>query len=98
MEYSFEKLRVWQEAKKLVVSVYRITNNFPKSELYVFTTQLRRASLSVASNKAEGSSRKTPKDQARLFSIAYSSLIEVLNQLIIAEELEYISQKDLIEL
>jgi len=98
MEYSFEKLRVWQEAKVLLVMLYRITNGFPKSELYGFTSQLRRAGLSVPSNIAEGSSRTGKKDQSRFYTIAYSSLIEILNQVIIAEELGFISSEELLEL
>jgi four helix bundle protein len=98
MEYSFEKLRVWQEAKGLVVLLYKITNDFPKSELYGLSSQLRRAGLSVPSNIAEGSGRTGRKDQSRFYTIAYSSLIEVLNQLIIAEELGFLSEEDLKEL
>ncbi|NIJ44377.1 four helix bundle protein [Wenyingzhuangia heitensis] len=90
-KFSFEKLIVWQDSKELVKEIYKITNDFPKSETYGLSSQLRRASISVSSNLAEGSSRKTNKDKANFSTIAYSSLIEVLNQIIIAYELDYIT-------
>ena len=93
--FSFEKLEVWQLSRKLVVEIYKTTSLFPKEELYVLTSQLRRAAISVSSNIAEGSSRKSPKDQARFSQIAYSSLIEVLNQLIISNDILYIDEKEL---
>ncbi len=92
-EFSFEKLVVWQEARKLLLSIYAQTETFPKSEMYGMTSQLRRAVLSVCSNLAEGSSRTGKKDQARFYTIAYSSLIEALNQLIICSDLKYISNE-----
>jgi four helix bundle protein len=95
--FSFEKLLVWQKAKELTLEVYHITNNFPTEEKFGLTSQLRRASISVSSNIAEGSSRKTPKDQNRFYVIAYSSGIEILNQLIISEALGYLNEKKLKE-
>ncbi len=93
--FSFEKLEVWQLSRKLVLEIYKTTSFLPKEELYALTSQLRRAAISVSSNIAEGSSRKSPKDQARFSEIAYSSLIEVLNQLIIANDLLYIQEEEL---
>ena len=95
MEYSFEKLRVWQEGKNLVIIIYDLTKKFPSTETHGFTSQMRRASLSIPSNIAEGSSRVSDKDQARFYSIAYSSLIELLNKVIIAEELDFITTNEL---
>ena len=95
--YSFEKLKVWQKSKQWVIHLYKLTETFPREEKYGLVSQLRRASVSVSSNIAEGSSRKTPKDQRRFYIISYSSMIEVLNQLIIAEGLGYIKNKDLQE-
>ena len=77
--------------------LYKLTETFPREEKYGLVSQLRRASVSVSSNIAEGSSRKTPNDQRRFYIISYSSMIEVLNQLLIAEELGYIKDKDLQE-
>jgi len=91
MIYSFEKLRVWQKSKHLVKFVYRITSKFPNEEKYGLTSQLRRAAVSVSSNIAEGSARKSQKEKRRFYNIAYGSLIEVLNQLLIAQELDYLN-------
>ena len=60
--YSFEKLNVWQEAKKLVVDVYHLLDEFPKFEKYALCDQIRRAVVSVPSNIAEGSGRKSLKE------------------------------------
>ena len=93
--YSFEKLEVWQLAKKLVVKIYQITSNFPPEEKFGLVSQLRRAAVSICSNLAEGSGRSTSKDQGNFYNKAYSSLVEVLNQLLISYELNWMSQVDL---
>ena len=72
----FEKLRVWQEARLWIASVYEITAEFPQREAFNLTSQLNRASVSVATNLAEGSGRVSAKDQAHFSQIAYSSLME----------------------
>jgi four helix bundle protein len=95
--YSFEKLNTWIEARKLVKSIYAITEKFPAEEKFGLMLQIRRASISVVSNIAEGSARISPKDQAHFSQIAYSSLMEVLNQLIIANDLNFISNEVLEE-
>lgn len=95
--YSFEKLEVWKLAKDLSVFLYKITAKFPVEERFGLVSQIRRASVSIASNIAEGSSRISQKDQAYFYTIAFSSTIEVLNQLIICEELEFINQDQLVE-
>ena len=91
MLYSFEKLDVWKKSKDFTVEVYKVTNGFPGEEKFGLTSQLRRATISINSNIAEGSSRTSSKDQARFYTIAYSSAIEVLNQFIIGKELNFIS-------
>jgi len=68
--YSFEKLNVWQEAKRLVVDVYHLLNSFPKFEKYALCEQIRRAIVSVPSNIAEGSGRKSLKEQIRFLEIS----------------------------
>ncbi len=93
--FSFEKLEVWQLSRKLNVKIYKTTFLFPKEEIYGLSSQLRRASVSVSSNIAEGNSRLSQKDKAHFFQIAFSSLMEVMNQLIISFDLEFISEKDL---
>ncbi len=77
--YSFEKLEVWKESKKLTKIIYQITSHYPENEKFGLTSQLRRASISVCSNLAEGSARITPKDKAHFSTMAYSSLIESLS-------------------
>lgn len=78
-KFSFEKLTVWIDSKELVKLIYSVTKTFPQEEKFGLTSQLRRASISVASNLAEGTSRKTNKDKAHFTTISYSSLKEVLN-------------------
>ena len=89
--YSFEKLQVWVEAKELTKQIYKITKTFPNDERFGLISQLRRASISIASNIAEGVSRNTNKDKAHFMTIAFSSAVEVVNQLIISHELEYVT-------
>lgn len=89
--YSFEKLLCWQHAKQLTLWVYKLTQSFPIDEKFGLVSQMRRASISIASNIAEGSSRKSMSDQAHFSTIAYSSTIELLNQLILVNELNFIS-------
>jgi len=93
--YSFEKLEVWTEARIFVKWIYEITSIFPSEEKFGLSMQLRRAAVSVVSNLAEGSARKSAKDQAHFSQIAYSSLIEILNQLIIANDLNFVSETQL---
>ena len=94
MPSSFKELRVWQEAMKFAVSVYRVTNNFPKHELYGLSQQLRRAAVSIPSNIAEGKGRSSDKELLQFLSRARGSLYEVQTQLEIAESLGYISAPD----
>ena len=91
--YSFEKLNVWQEAKKLVVDVYHLLDEFPKFEKYALCDQIRRAVVSVPSNIAEGSGRKSLKEQIHFLEISYGSLMETYNQLLIAIDLTYITEE-----
>jgi four helix bundle protein len=93
--YPFEKLDVWQLAKQLVVKIYFLTKSFPADEKFGIVNQMRRAAVSVSSNIAEGSSRNSQKDQANFYGMAYSSLMELLNQLIISKELSWISSEEL---
>jgi four helix bundle protein len=96
--FSFEKLEVWIEAKEFSKMIYQITSNFPEAEKYGLISQLRRASISIASNIAEGSARKTFKDKAHFTTIAFGSAVEVLNQLIISYELNFINETDYLNL
>ena len=91
--YSFEKLIVWQKSKTLTVNIYKLTSTFPKEELFGISNQMRRSSVSIVSNVAEGSGRQNAKEKARYTEIAYSSALELLSQLIISLDLEYIDQE-----
>jgi four helix bundle protein len=95
MKYAFENLEVWQKSRMLAKSVYHLTNTFPKEEKYGLSSQLRRASISVSSNIAEGSTRWSRKDQARFYEIAFGSLIEVLNQIILSNDLNFLPDDSL---
>lgn len=88
--YSFEKLEVWQLSRRICSIVYRLTSKFPPEERYGLQGQMRRASLSVASNLAEGSGRITSRNRSNFYSIAYSSALELINQIIIARDLEFL--------
>ncbi len=89
-QLGFEKLDVWQNARLLAKDIYKITKTLPKEERYALSDQIRRSSISVSSNIAEGSARHTGKDQANFTTKAYSSLMELTNQLILASDLGYI--------
>ena len=93
--YSFEKLEVWKRAKGLCIFVYQLTLKFPENEKFGLVSQMRRAAISVASNIAEGSSRVSKKEQSHFYTVSYSSTIELLNQLIISNELNFISMDEL---
>lgn len=93
-KYSFENLDVWQLSRRLVEKVYRLTKGFPSEELYGLTSQLKRAVISVASNIAEGSARKNKRDQGHFYQTAYSSLMEVACQLIIAVDLKILEEDE----
>ena len=91
--YSFEKLECLQQARQLAVWTYKATQKFPAEEKFGMVSQMRRAAVSVASNIAEGTSRKTAKDQSHFSTISYSSTIELLNDSIIANDLKFLSDE-----
>ena len=93
--FSFQKLEVWQMAKKMVVEVYEMTSKFPAEERFGLTSQINRAAVSVASNIAEGSGRTSYKDQAHFTQMAYGSLMEMACQIEITKELGFISSEQL---
>ena len=79
---SFKDLIVWQKSMSLVKEVYVITSNFPKSEIYGLTSQMRRAAVSIPSNIAEGKKRKTKNDYVQFLRIANGSAAELETQLL----------------
>ena len=95
--YSFEKLDVWNLSRKLTKDIYQISRMFPDDEKFGLRSQIRRAAISVSSNIAEGSSRKSGKDQARYTEIAYGNLLEILSQLIVANDLDFIKEDVILE-
>lgn len=88
----FTDLFAWQKGHELVLDIYRITDCFPKKEEFGLTSQIRRASVSITSNIAEGFSRRTYKDKIQFYYISLGSITEVQNQLLIAKDLGYISK------
>lgn len=92
--FSFEKLIVWQKSKTLTVFIYQITKLFPDEEKFGLISQMRRCAISISSNLAEGSGRNQPKDKARFTEIAYGSALELLNQIIISKELDFLSESN----
>ena len=81
-------LIVWQRAIQLTVGIYTLTRSFPKDELYGLTSQMRRASVSVASNIAEGRGRLNPAEFRQFLGIAQGSIFELKTQLVVARQLE----------
>lgn len=88
---SFTDLIVWQESHSMVLNIYTITLAFPKDEHYGLRSQIRRASVSISSNIAEGFYRRTASDKIRFYYDSLASAAEVQNQLIIARDLQYIT-------
>ncbi len=88
----FSDLRVWQEAKKLALEIYQLTGRFPKSETYSLADQLRRSSVSICANIAEGFNRYHAKDKIRFYYNARGSISESQSHLLIAMELGYIDK------
>ncbi len=92
---SYKDLLIWQKGIEIVVSVYKLTKNFPQEELFSLTNQIKRASVSVPSNIAEGYGRNTDKSFSHFLDIARGSLYELETQLLIARELEFIQNTDM---
>ena len=94
---SYRELLVWQKGIDLVSIIYRLTKNFPNQEMYGLAAQLQRAAVSVPSNIAEGQARQHTGDFRRFLYIAAGSLAEIDTQLEIAKQLNYIADKNLVE-
>lgn len=86
---SYKDLIVWQKSVELVKEVYLLTSLFPKSELFGIISQIRRASISIPSNIAEGYGRRSNKEYLQFFAIAYGSALELETQLIISQKLNF---------
>jgi four helix bundle protein len=94
---SFKELVVWQKAYKLVLEVYKATKDFPRSEIYGLTQQMRRAAISVPSNIAEGYGRKHKTEYLQFLFVAYGSLLELETQYLLSKDLGYMNQSQTIE-
>ncbi len=95
---SFEDLVVWQKSQNFAISIYKITQLFPKDEIFAIVSQLRRAAYSISANIAEGFGRSTSNDKYHFYTMAYGSLLEVKNFLYLSQKLGYISDESLNEL
>lgn len=91
----FRKYQVWDDAISLVTDIYSLLRDFPTYERYALSDQIRRSSVSIASNIAEGASRESKKDFSHFLQISVGSAFELETQLIIASNLNYISQDQL---
>jgi four helix bundle protein len=91
---SFTDLDVWKEGHKLVIMVYRNTEQFPKSETYSLVDQMRRAATSVTANIAEGFGRQTYKEKLQFYYMSQGSLTELKSFLLVAKDLDYLKQID----
>lgn len=86
-------LEVWKKSIQIVTKIYKETANFPKEEVYGITSQIRRSAISVPSNIAEGAGRKHTKEFTQFLHISMGSLAELETQLIIANNLDYLSNQ-----
>jgi len=91
---SFTGLIAWKEAHKLVLMIYRTTRGFPSEERFGLMSQMRRASVSISSNIAEGFGRRTQKDKQHFYDISQCSLTEIQNQLLISRDVGYLPKED----
>jgi four helix bundle protein len=95
MAHKFRELHIWKRSRMFCSEIYNITSKFPDSEKFGLTNQLRRASVAIPSNIAEGSSRNSNKDFARFLQISIGSAYEIETQLLIASDLKFITAKEL---
>lgn len=91
---NYKELEIWKKSKDIVIDIYKVTSDFPKSELYGLTSQIRRAGISISANIAEGNGKNSDAELARFINISIGSSSEVEALLIIANELEFISNDD----
>ena len=92
--FGYRRLIAYQKGKEIVMRTYKLLKKFPAEERYAMCDQLRRASVSITSNIAEGVNRFSVKDKAHFVEIAFGSMMEVSSQIEIAEELGYITKEE----
>jgi len=91
---TFRDLMIWQKSMNLVTKIYQSTNHFPKEEIFGLTSQIRRSSVSIPSNIAEGFGRESKQDFLRFLNISVGSLFELQTQLEIAKNISYINENE----
>ena len=90
--YGFKKLEVWKKSRELKYYIYDLTDNFPYSEMKNLTSQIRRASVSISANIAEGSAKFSNKDFKRYLRISYGSALELISHFYLAFDRKYINE------
>lgn len=91
---SFTDLNAWREAHKLVVMIYKTTKSFPREETYSLIDQMKRCSVSITSNIAEGFSRQSKKEKIQFYFMSKGSLTELQNQLLVAKDVDYLDKSE----
>ena len=91
---NFKKLLIWQKSMSLITKIYISTNNFPTEEAFGLTSQIRRSSISIPSNIAEGFGRESNRDFLRFLNISIGSLFEMQTQLEIAKNISYLNEDE----
>lgn len=95
---SFTDLFAWQKAHELAIIIYKETKFFPKEEVYGITSQIRRSTISVSSNIAEGFGRQSYKEKIQFYYIAQGSLTELKNQILLARDIKYLDQNKFMDI
>jgi four helix bundle protein len=93
---NFNDLHVWKKAHALTLEIYRITQRFPKEEMFGLTTQMRRASSSIGANLTEGCGRKSDPELRRFVHLAKGSASELEYHLVLSRDLKYLNEKDFV--
>ena len=96
--HNFKELKVWQKARKLVKEIYLILKSFPEDEKYGIVSQIKRASVSIPANIAEGTGRNTDKDFSRFLDIATGSSFELETLIILSLDLEFLKESDYVKI
>ena len=93
--HRFKDLEIWKLSRSFCSDIYTLTSSFPEDEKFGIINQLRRASVSIPSNIAEGASRKSNKDFARFLEIAIGSMYEIETHILISQDLNFLNQNEL---
>lgn len=96
--HNFKELKIWKKSREMTKKVYFLTRSFPEEERFGIISQIRRAAISIPSNIAEGSGRNSDKDFRRFLSISLPSAYELETQIIISNDLKFLTDKDYLEL